>query len=87
MTATETVVVTSAGRSVEVDREALDAAGWIPAHAAEQVCTLTHCEDEAAHDQQPDVAEIIERWHNEHHAGAYRFCYSQPCKDVREVSE
>lgn len=29
------------------------------------------------------AAEVMRRWHNDHHAGVVQFCYEQPCADLR----
>lgn len=28
-------------------------------------------------------AVVMERWHNEHHAGVFRLCYESPCRSLR----
>lgn len=80
MTATksdDTIVVTSAGRKVEVSKAALRGAGWIIFDEVES------CDHE--YGGLDEVATAASEWHDTAHAGVFRFCYEQPCKSLREA--
>ena len=77
---------------VEIDEVTLRGAGWISeaesdARVAEAItefeCPAEHCDDGSCVCNAG--GSILARWHDDNHAGAYRFCYEQPCKDIREA--
>lgn len=36
-------------------------------------------------DQAARVGEVLKRWHDESHEGAYKWCQEQPCRGVRRA--
>lgn len=70
---------------LRIDRTDLREGGWIPADQAEDVCTRDHCDTNGCDEHDLEAArEALKRWHDEEpgHLGAFRFCYSEPCKSV-----
>lgn len=79
------------GATFEVDPHDLERGGWYRKCAERHCdegdcdpCERTHTEDLAA-----DPNEALKRWHEERsgHTGAYRYCYEEPCRSVRDELE
>lgn len=96
------ITIDTDGIQIRVDPElVLDALkispDWIPTDEADEHCD---CDPSAAYDEgqadgrrsaavmpESEAGKVLEAWHNEQHAGVYRFCYEQPCLDLRKASE
>lgn len=102
MSTTQTVKVESTSVTIETDGievridpdlilDALKIShAWIPIEDADEHCDCGEpCppEHEGLFDDQAAVRQIMEDWHNGQHAGVFRFCYEQPCHDLRKAGD
>lgn len=61
---------------VDIDPEDLEAAGWVYVGSQTKPEPVSKL-----------LAERIERWHDENHAGAWPWCVDEFCRDIRAISE
>lgn len=77
---------TGLGERFAIGEDELREGGW----EYRPVCERGHCDEGecpacvyCSGEEVPGVLVVLERWHNDNHAGVYRFCYEEPCRALR----
>lgn len=69
-----------------IDPVLIREAGWKPDDENDP-CEEDHCGTDycSCGTIRAEALAVLTNWHNANHVGAYRFCDSEPCRDLRAV--